>query len=167
MYGFQSRLSDARSLIQVTQWSISRSHCLGPAPCLLLILMDWAISQMCSLTSLYIRCVVKPPLTCQIPTVSAADGPTPTPAFSTQMRTCRVGIWVVLSTATTDFSNQMESHYILGSQRWSMIEWWILNACYSKQVLGVLNQLSRVMQHGSRGEEGVSKVVEIVSKVGR
>jgi len=48
-----------------------------------------------------------------------------------------------------------------------MIEWWISNACYSKQASGVLNISSRVMQCGSRGEEGVSKVLEIVSKVGR
>lgn len=48
-----------------------------------------------------------------------------------------------------------------------MIEWWILNACYSKQASGVLNISSRVMRCGSRGEEGVSKVLEIVSKVGR
>jgi len=48
-----------------------------------------------------------------------------------------------------------------------MIGWWILNACYSEQALGVLNILSRVMQCGSRGEEGVSKVLEILSKVGK
>ena len=48
-----------------------------------------------------------------------------------------------------------------------MIEWWISNACYSKQALGVLNISSRVMQCGSRDEEGVSKVLEILSKVGR
>jgi len=66
----------------------------------------------------------------------------------------------------TDFGNQKASHYILGSQQWSMIEWWISNACYSKQASGVLNILSRVMRRGSRGEEGVSKVLEIVSKVG-
>jgi len=48
-----------------------------------------------------------------------------------------------------------------------MIEWWISNACYSRQVSGVLNILSSVLRCGSRGEEGVSKVLEIVSKVGR
>jgi len=48
-----------------------------------------------------------------------------------------------------------------------MIEWWISNACYSKQASGVLNISSRVMQCGSRGEEDVSKVLEIVTKVGR
>jgi len=67
----------------------------------------------------------------------------------------------------TDFGNQKASHYILGSQRWSMIEWWISNGCYSKQASGVLNISSRVMRCGSRGEEGMSKVLEIVSKVGR
>jgi len=45
--------------------------------------------------------------------------------------------------------------------------WWISNACYSKQASGVLNILSRVMRCDSRGEEGVSKVLQIVSKVGR
>ena len=48
-----------------------------------------------------------------------------------------------------------------------MIEWRISNACYSKQASGVSNISSRVMRCGSRGEEGVSKVLEIVSKVGR
>jgi hypothetical protein len=67
----------------------------------------------------------------------------------------------------TDFGNQKASHYILGSQRWSMIEWWISNSCYSKQALVVMNISSRVMPCGSSGEEGVSKVLEIVSKVGR
>jgi hypothetical protein len=43
----------------------------------------------------------------------------------------------------------------------------MLNACYSNQASGVLNISPRVMQCGSRGEEGVSKVLEIVSKVGR
>jgi len=68
---------------------------------------------------------------------------------------------------TTDFGNQKASHYILYSQWWLMIEWWISNACYSKQASGVLNIWSRLMGHGSRGEEGVLKVLEIVSKVGR
>jgi len=67
----------------------------------------------------------------------------------------------------TDFGNQKASHYIVGSQQWSMIEWWISNHYYSKQVLGVLNISSRVMRCGSRGQEGVSKVLEIVCNVGR
>jgi len=67
----------------------------------------------------------------------------------------------------TDFGNQGASHYILGSRRWSMIEWCISNPCYSKQVSGVLNILSRTMRYGSRGEEGVLKVLEIVCKVRR
>jgi len=132
-----------------------------------MMLMDWAISQTRSLSLLSIRCVVKPPLSCQIPMVSAAHGLTPTPAFSAQTRTWKVGIWIVLASATTDFGNQKASHYILGSQQWSMIGWWMSNACYSKQASGVLNISSRVMGCGSRGEEGVSKVLEIVSKVGR
>jgi hypothetical protein len=48
-----------------------------------------------------------------------------------------------------------------------MIEWWILNVCYSKQLSRVFNISSTVMRCGSRGEEGVLKVLEIVSKVGR
>jgi hypothetical protein len=67
----------------------------------------------------------------------------------------------------TDFGNQKVSHYILGSEQWSMIEWWRSNACYCKNASGVLNISSRVMRCGSRGEEGVSKILEIVSKVGR
>jgi len=164
---FQRGLLDSSSLIWVTQRSIGRSHCSGPAPCLLKMLLDWAISQTHSLTSLSIRCVVKPPLSCQIPMVPAAHWRTPTPAFSAQTWTWRVGIWIVLASATTDFGNQMASHYILDSRRWSMIEWWISNVCYSKQASGVLNISSRVMRCGSRGEEGVLKILEIVSKVGR
>jgi len=98
--------------------------------------------------------------------LSAAHWLTPTPAFSAQAQTCTVGIWNVPASATTDFGYQKASHYILGSQRLSMIEWWISNACYFKQASGVLNILSRVMRCGSRGEEGVSKVLEIVTKVG-
>jgi len=152
MYRFQSGPLDSRSLIQVTQQSIRRSHCWGPAPCLLMMPMDWAISQKRSVTSLSLRYVVKPPLSCQIPVVSAAHWLTLTQVFSDQTRTCRVSIWIVLASATTDSGNQKASHYILSSQRWSMIEWWILNACYSKQASGVLNISLRVMRWHSRGE---------------
>jgi len=167
MYRFQSGLLDSRSLIQVTQQSVRRSHCSGPAPCLLVMLMDWAISQMRSLTLLSIRCVVKPPLSCQMAMVSAAHWLTPTLAFSAKTWTCRVGIWSESASATTDFGNQKASHCTPGSQRWSMIELWISNACYSKQASGVLPILSSVMRFSSRGEKGVLKVLEIVSKVGR
>jgi len=84
MYHFQSGRLDSCSLVRETQWSITKSHCSGLAPCLLMMLMDWAISQTRSLTLLSIRCVVKPPLSCQIPIVSAAHLLTPTPAFSAQ-----------------------------------------------------------------------------------
>jgi len=47
------------------------------------------------------------------------------------------------------------------------MEWGILYAHFSHQVPGVLDLLSRLMWYGRRGEEGVSKVLEIVSKVGR
>jgi len=167
MCRFQSGVLDSRSLIWVTQQSIRRSHCSGPATWLLMMLMDCAISQTHSLTSLSIRCIVKPHLCCQIPMVSAMHWLTPTPAFLAQMRTCSVGIWTVLESATTDFGNQKASHYIVDSQQWSMIEWWITNACYSKPASEVYNILSRVMWCGSRGGEDVSKVLEIVSKVGR
>jgi len=167
MYHFQSGLLDARSLIGVTQWSIRRSPCSGPAPCLLMMLKDWAISLTHSLTLLSICCVVKPPLSCQICMVSAAHCLTPTPAFSAKTWTCRVSIWILLASAMTDFDNPRASHCIIGSHRWSMFEWCISNAGYCKQVSGVLNMSSRVMWCGRRGEEGVSKVQEIVCKVGR
>jgi len=123
MYHFQSGLLDARSLIGVMQWSIRRSHCSRPAPSLLLMRMDWATSQTCPLTWLSFRCVVKRPLSSQIPMVSADHWLTPTPEFSAQARTCRVGIWIVLASAMTYFGNQKASRYISGSQRWWMIEW--------------------------------------------
>jgi len=167
MNNFESGCLEARWLIPITQRSIRRHHSSGPAACLLMLLIHWAISQMHSLTVLSIRCVVKPPLSCQIPMVSAAHWLTPTPAFLAPTRTCGVGIWIVSASATTDFGNKKASNYILGSQQWSMIDWWISSACYSNQVLGVLNISSRVMQCGSRAEEGVSKVQEIVSEVGR
>ena len=116
---------------------------------------------------LSVHCVVKPPLSWTIPMISAAHWLTPTVAFWAQMQTCRVCIWIVLASATTDFGNQKASHYILGSQWWSMMELWISNACYTKQVSEVFNILLMVMHCGSRGEEGVSKVLEIVRKAGR
>jgi len=134
---------------------------------MLMILMDWAISQTCSLTLLSIHCVVNPPLSCQITMVSAAHWLIPTPAFSDKTQTCGVGIWNIFESATTDFHNKKALHYIVGSQTWWMIKWWILNACYSEPVLGMLKILSRVMRWSCRAEEGLSKVQEIVSKVGR
>ena len=41
------------------------------------------------------------------------------------------------------------------------------NACYSKQGSGVLNISSTVIQCGRRCEDGLSKVLKIVTKVGR
>jgi len=81
MYPFQCSHLDSRSLIRVTQQSSRRFTWSGPVPCMLMMLMDWAISQTRSLTLIYICCVVKPPLSCQIPMVSAAHWLTPTPAF--------------------------------------------------------------------------------------
>jgi len=98
--------------------------------------------------------------------VSAAHWLTPMPAFSAQTQTCRVGIWIVLASSTTDFGNHKASHYILGSQQWSMIDWWISNTCYYKEASGVLNISSKVMRCSNRSEEGVSKVLEIESEVG-
>jgi len=167
MYHFQSGLSEAISVIQETQQMIKWSHCSGRVSSLLLILMDWAIIQIRYLTWLSLRCAVHPPCSCQIPIVSAVHWQTPTPAFWAQRWTCWVGIWIVVASVTTDFSNQKMSHLCLGCQRRSMIEWWITNSRYSKAGLEVLNILSRVMQCSSSGEEGVLKVVEILCKVGR
>jgi len=167
MYRVQNGKLDSRSPIWVTQQLIKRSHCSGPAPCLLVILMDCAISQPRSLTLLSIHCVVKAPLSCQIAMVSAAHWLTPIPVFSAQTGTCTVGIWIVLASGMTHFGNQKASHDILGSQKWSIIEWLVSNTWYSKQASGVLNISSRVMRCGSRGEDGVSKVLEIASQVGR
>jgi len=83
------------------------------------------------------------------------------------MGTCRIGICVVPVSGTTHFGNQKASHYILDSQWWSIIHWWITNAGYSKQASGELNISSRVMRNGRSGVERVSKVLAIVSKVGR
>jgi hypothetical protein len=77
--------------------------------------------------------------------VSAAHWLSPTPAFAAQKQTCWVGIWILLAYVTTDFDNQKAPHYVSGFQRRYMIEWWILNASYSKQASGVLNISSRVM----------------------
>jgi len=139
MYHFESGHLDARSLIRLMQRLIRRSHRLGLVPCLLMMLMDWGISHMRALTILSIRCAVNPPALCPIPMVSAAHWPTPTLVFLAQTWTCRVGIWIVSATATTNFSNQKASHDISGSGWWSMIEWWITNACYSKQASEVLD----------------------------
>jgi len=70
-------------------------------------------------------------------------------------------------TVTTDFGNQKASHYLVFSQQWPMMDCRISNAPYSEQVLRVLNILSRVMRCSSRGEPGLSNVLEIVSKVYR
>jgi len=151
----------------VAQQSDRRSHRAGLAPCLLLMLVDWSVSQTRCLTILSFHSVVKPPFSCPIPMVSAAHWLTPTPLFLSKTRPCRVGIWIVLAFGTTDFDNQKASHYISGSQWWSMMERWITDARYSNQALGVFNISPRSMECGTRGEEGVSKVLEIVSKVGR
>jgi len=123
MFHIECGIFDSWSLIWVMQQSIGRSHCSGQASCLLMMLMGWAISQMCSLSLLSIHCVVKPPLLCHVPIVSAAHWLTPTPAFSAQTQTGRFGIWILLASVTTDIGNQTALHYIVGSQRWSMIEW--------------------------------------------
>ena len=128
--------------------------------------MHWAISQPCPLTLLFFCSVVKPPFSCQISMDSADHWLTPTKVFSGQTRTCRVGIWTLLAYLTTDFSNQKTSHDIVGSQWWSMVQWWIPESPYSKLVSGVFNIPSSVMPRGTRREECVSEVLEIVSNVG-
>jgi len=140
---------------------------MGPAPCLLLLLMDWAISHTCSLTLICLHWVVMQLISCQIPMDSVAHCQIQTLAFSAQTWTSTVGVCNILASVTTDFSNQKASHYILGSQRWSMIEWLRSNECHSEQASGVRNILSRVMRCGNRGQEGVSKGLEIGSKVDR
>ena len=167
MYQFQGSLFNARSLIWVMQWSIRRSHCSESAPGSLLMLMDWAISKMCSLTLLSFHYVVKLPISHWIRMVSNALWLAPSLEFSARLQTCWVGVWIVLASALTDFGNQKASHYTWGSQWWSMIEWLISNPLYCEQMSAVLNTSSRVTQCGSRGEEGVSKDLEISSKVGR
>jgi len=129
--------------------------------------MDWEIPQMRCHTVWSFCCVVKPPFSCQISTVSAAHWLTPTQAFLSQTQACRVSIWIVLRSMTTNFGHQTVSHCTLGSARWSIIEWWISCAPYTKQVLGVLNIWSRVMRCVRRGKEGLLKVLAIVSIVGR
>jgi len=86
---------------------------------------------MRSLTLLSFDCIVKSPFPCRIPTVSAAQWLTPTQAFLAWRWTCWVGVWIVLAPTMTDFGNLQASHYIFDFQRWSIIEWWILNAHYS------------------------------------
>jgi len=166
-YCFPRGVLDAKSLIRVMQQSIRRSHLLGQEPSMLLMIMDWAISQTCSLTLLYFCCVVKPPFSSQIPMVSATHWLSPTPTFSAQRWTCRVSIWIILASAMTDFGNPKASHYMIASQQWSTIEWWISDAGYSKHRSGVFSIFPCVTQCGCRGEEGVSNVLEIASKVGR
>jgi len=138
-YHYHSCHLVARSLIRVTQQLTWRSQFWGLAPCLLIIMMDWAITQTCSHTLLSICCVVKPPLSGQIPIVSAAHWLTSTLVFCALTQCCVVRNWIVLALVTTDFDNQQVLHYILGSQWWPMIEWWISNACDSKQASGMSN----------------------------
>ena len=95
MSRYQRGLLNSSSLIPVTERLIRRSPCSGPAPSLMMMPLDWAISQTQSLTLLSIRCIVKPPLSCEIPMVSAGHWLTPTPAFSAQTLTWSVGIWIV------------------------------------------------------------------------
>jgi len=155
IYNFQSGHFDARSQIWVSQRSMRISNSSEPAPCMSIMLTDCWISQTSSLALITFHCIVKRPSTWQIPIVSAAHWLTPIPVLSAHTRTCTVGIWIVIASAMPDFASQEASHHILGSQRWSMIEWSISNACYSKNVSGVLNILSRVMRCGSRDEERV------------
>jgi len=149
------------------QWSIRWSHCTGQVPGFLLMFMDWVISETCSHTVLSLHCIVNPAFSCQIPLVSTANWLTTTPVISAPRRACWLSIWIVLASAMTVFGNQKESHYISGSQWWLTIQWWISNAHYSKQASGVFNIVSRVKRCSSRSEEGVLKVREIQSMVGR
>jgi len=167
MKHFRSCLLDTRLMIRAMQQLISRSHCLGLLPSLLLMLMDWAISQAHFLTAISFYCIVKPPFLCQIPMVSATHWLTPTFSFLAQRLPLWVGIWILSASATTDFHNQKASHYNSGSHSWSIIEWWISSARYFNQAAWGLNTVSGVKWWGRRGEEGVLKVLEIVCKMSR
>jgi hypothetical protein len=167
MYHVQNGLLDTRLQTPVTQGSIRWSHYSELPPCMLMILMDWGILLMDSLTILSTHCVAKPLLSYSICMMSAPHWLTPTPALSSQMPANRVGIRIVLVSAATDISNQKASHYILGFRQWSIIEWWISNTHYWAPASGVLNISSRLMRCSGSGEEGVLKVLEIVSNVDR
>jgi len=136
-------------------------------PCLLIMLVDLAISQTRYLMWLSLHFVVKPPLSCKTSMVSAAYSLTPTPAFLALTWTWTVGIGTVLASAMTYYGKQKASHSTLGSQWWSIIGWWISYTCCSIHASGVLNISSRVTGSGSKSEECESKVLGIVSKVGR
>jgi hypothetical protein len=132
-----------------------------------MMLMDWAITQMRSFNLLSIHSVVMPFLSCHIPMVTAAHWQTPTLAFSAQVRTSRVSISIVLVSVMTDFRNQKASDNIVGYQQWPLITWLMSNAYFSKQASRLFNTSSRVIRCGNRGEEGVFKVLEILSTMGR
>ena len=106
LYCFQSDLLGTRSLIWTMQRLIKKFCCSALVPSLLLMLMDWVISQKHSLTLLSFHCIAKPPFSYQIPMVSATHWLTPTPVFLAQRVTCWVSIWIELASAMTDFSNQ-------------------------------------------------------------
>jgi len=116
IYCLQCSHQHARLRIWVRQCLIRRLQCLGQAPCLLMMLMDWAVSHTCSLTVSSIHCIVKPPLFCQFPKLSAAHSLTPILAVSAQARTCKVGIWIVFASATTDSGTQKAPQYSSGYQ---------------------------------------------------
>jgi len=109
--------------------------------------------------------VVRQPFLYKILIISAAHWIALMPAISAQRWNCDVGITIELASAITDLCIQKASHFIQGSQWWSMMEWGISNVCDSKSPSGVLTRLSRLAQCDSRGEEGVWNVLEIVSKV--
>jgi hypothetical protein len=167
MYHFQSSFLDIRSLIKVIQRSKRRSLCSWTVCWMVLMLKDCTISQVCSLNLQFFHCGVKWLFSYQITMVPAAHWLTPTLAFSAQTPTCRVDSWIVLASGTTNCGNHKASHCIWGFGWCSMMEWWISKAWYSKHGSGMLNIFSRMIWCGSRDEEGVSKDLEIVSKVGR
>ena len=149
------------------QNSSRRSYYSWPASNLLPVLMEWNNSQMYHLAVLFFRCVVLSPFPSQIAMVSAAHWVTSKPRFSAQRWSCRVCIWIVFTSATSHISNPKLSHIIFGSQQWSMIEWWISSAWFSKQVSVVFIISSRLMQYSSRCEKAVSQVLEIVPRLGK
>jgi len=167
MINFQCRHFDTRSPIQTTIQSIRRSHSSGQVPRLRLLLRDWGIAQTYSICLFSFPRVVKQLFCGKFPIVSAADRMSPILVCSALRQTCWVCIWIELASVTTDFGTHESSHYIVSSQWWSTIQWWISDYQYSKQSSGVLNKLSRVMWYGISGLKGLSKVLEYVTKVWR
>jgi hypothetical protein len=125
-------LLDARLLIRVMKQFILISLPMDLVPSLWLIRIDWAIAQTRSLMLICFHCINKAPVACQIPIVSATLSLPLTHVYSAHRRTRCVGVWITSASVTTGLGNQKASCYILDSQRWPIIEYWISISYYSK-----------------------------------